>query len=177
MAKLDVRIRVALLVLLVVGVWAFLALSHYRGHEAVWEWQAVQLAGYAALLYWDEHGEAPASVDELFDAGLLSAAGDGYVQLAGLGRRARVEYVCRVSFSFPDEVGAYELQGGFVRSQSTGDKLVCIEFDGDPADGRDWAYLWFRVANGGSTGDHILDELIRKRRGISSRPATAPTSE
>jgi len=168
---------VALLFVLIVAVWAFLAFDHMKSHEAVREFYATLVVGYASLLHLDEYGKPPRSVDELFDRGLLYMTADGYVEMPGFSPSPQIEYVRRVRLSFPESVDDYALEAGFVCSKSTGEKLVCIWFDGAPAAGRDWAYLWFRVAHGGATGDDRLDEFIREHRNASSQPASAPVRD
>jgi hypothetical protein len=177
MPGLKPKTRVLLLALFVVAVWVFLWRCHLRDYESMQEWQTVLVVGYASLVYFDEYGKAPHSIDELLRAGLLHRAHNEYVQTPGFGLAVPMEYVRRVGLSFPDATQEFEMQGGFVRSKRSGEKLVCIRIDGRPADDKDWAYLWFRLANGELTGNDRLDELIRERRGARSRPTTEPSND
>jgi hypothetical protein len=177
MARLTVKTRIFLLTLFVVVALGFLWLSHARGLEAMREYQAVLVVGYASLVYWDEYGKAPHSIEDLLQAGLLCRRDDEYVETPGFSLTVPLQYARRVTLSFPESTDAVVLQGGFVRSKHSGERLVCIGVDSRPVENRDrdWAYLWFQVASGRLTGNDRLDELVRERRGASSRPATAPS--
>ncbi|MFQ5806967.1 MAG: hypothetical protein ACE5I3_11010 [Phycisphaerae bacterium] len=176
-AILPTKTRFLLLILLILAVWTFLWLSHLRSHEAVRETHAALIVGYASLRYLDEHGKPPQSIEDLFDVGLLCTTDDGYVQMPGYSLGVPRDYVRRVHLSFPDNVGEFTLQGGLVRSTATEEELVCIRLDGRQAGQQDWAYLWYRVANGKPSGIDWLDELMASGIDPSSQATGAPTGD
>ena len=135
------------------------------------------IVGYASLLNLEEHGEPARSLDDLFDTGLLYVTAEGYIGMAGFGLSVPQSYIRRVRVSFPDNSEDFAMQAGFVRAKDTGEKLTCVWFDDHEANDRDWAYLWFRLADGETTGDDMLDRLIEERRLARGQPTTAPTGD
>jgi hypothetical protein len=157
----GVAIRlVVLCVVVVVALW----MIHERTYKDLRNARAITVAACASLMYLRQHGEPPKTVDDLLEGGLLRSNGQGEVFVPGFGAPARLDYVRRVRLSFPNTAESYELRGGVVVSKDSGRELVCVDIDGERANDRDWAYLWFCVANGRSTGVDWLDELLSRDR-------------
>lgn len=162
--------------LLIVGVWLYLAHDHAKGHERFRQIQAMHVVGYASLLYLDANARPPRSVQALFDANVLNVTEDGYVKTLGYDVGVPMDLVRSVRISFPDHPDEFELVAGVVQSRRTGEQPVCVDYgEGGRSDIVDWAYLWFRVAQGGPTGVDWLDRLIHERRAAASQPASAPS--
>jgi hypothetical protein len=159
---------------LVLGVLALLLYSHWRGHEQWREGEAELIVGYGALLYLNASGAPPSCVEDLFDAGILYVADNGDVHIHGLHLGVPIHYVRELHLSFPNDPTGFRIEAGLVRSVSTGEEVVCLELHGRPAALRDWAYLWFRVANGEPTGIDRLDDLLSNASGQGTQPASVP---
>ncbi len=166
--------RVTVLLVLVLATIVFLCHRHVKGYEAFNEGHAVLIVGYASLLHLSLYGEAPESVQGLFDVGILRVAADGAVELPGFGAAVPPKYIERVRLAMPDNPGSFALDGGVVRSAATGRELVWIEAEGGATPRTDWAYLWFCVANGDRTGIDWLDDLLSNASAQCMQPVSAP---
>ena len=126
------------------------------------------LVGYASLLYLHANEHPPHSVDDLFAAGLLLREDDGTVSMPGFASSLVTrELVARVRPSFPESVEESVAHEGRVVSRETREEALCISLEGVAPDRVDMreatrrvGLLWYRVAQGETTGLPWLDDLM-----------------